>query len=158
MSLKQNKHQPQKLTAFFTQPVGERRQDGTATSAQQGRTAYTDLSDAAALDTDSHGGAEVFPQSPPTSSVSISLAKARMRLEVDPLDPDVSHPPDTTLPQPPPQSSIASFPTTNQPVLDTTMKEMLLSLQSSLYNDYAAMFNRFTTEMHAVENGIYHIE
>lgn len=55
-------------------------------------------------------------------------------------------------------SPIAAFPTSNQPVLETTMKEMLISLQSSLHNDISSMFTKFSTEMQSMGKRIYHIE
>lgn len=38
---------------------------------------------------------------------------------------------------------INSFPTTNQPILDTTMKEMLVSLRSSLHTDITTCVQSF---------------
>lgn len=48
------------------------------------------------------------------------------------------------------QSSIAAFPTSGQPVLDTTAKGMLLSLQSSLIVDF--LRQQLKTETKALTN------
>lgn len=45
------------------------------------------------------------------------------------------------------QSSIAAIPTSGQPVLDTTMKDMLLSLQSSLMTNLSSLIHKFSTDM-----------
>lgn len=38
------------------------------------------------------------------------------------------------------------------------MKEMLISLQSSLHIDSASMFNKFSSQMHYMGQKVHHIE
>lgn len=46
------------------------------------------------------------------------------------------------------QSSIAAFPTSGQPVLDTTMKDILMSsLQSSLMSNLSSLIHKFSLEI-----------
>lgn len=45
------------------------------------------------------------------------------------------------------QSSVASFPTMGQPVLDSTMKDMLLSLQSSLMSNLSSLIHKCSTDI-----------
>lgn len=56
------------------------------------------------------------------------------------------------------QSSIAAFPTSEQPVLDTTMKDMLLSLQSSLMINFSTLIHKFTSEIQGVGERVQYIE
>lgn len=78
-----------------------------------------------------------------------------MRLDTDPPGHEAS-PVFERIPVHP--SPIATFPSANQPVLETTMKEMLISLQSSLYNDISSMFNKFSSQMHYMGQRVYHIK
>lgn len=52
--------------------------------------------------------------------------------------------------------SIATFPTLNQPVLDSTSKEMSISLKSSLYADIVYLMQRFTTEVQSIGEKVDH--
>lgn len=56
------------------------------------------------------------------------------------------------------QDSILEFPTKNQPVIDTTLKDMLVSLRSTLHADILTLTSHFKTEMKAVNNRVTHIE
>lgn len=56
------------------------------------------------------------------------------------------------------QSSIAAFPTSGQPVLDSTMKDMLLSLQSSLMTNLSSLINKFTTDMRHTGDRVQYME
>lgn len=49
---------------------------------------------------------------------------------------------------------MASFPTTGQPVLDTTLKDMFMSLQSSLLTDLSSMFHRMSADMGSLKNRV----
>lgn len=55
------------------------------------------------------------------------------------------------------QSSMASFPTSGLPVLDTTLKDMLLS-QGSLMTDLSSLLTKMTAEMHVIDNRVAHLE
>lgn len=56
------------------------------------------------------------------------------------------------------QDSITDFPTLNQPVMDTTLKDMLVSLRSSLHADIMSITQQFKSEVSAVANRVSHIE
>lgn len=54
--------------------------------------------------------------------------------------------------------SIKSFPTKHQPVMDTVLKDILLSLRRSLQADMMNCMHRFNNEIQAVEPRAEHIE
>lgn len=54
--------------------------------------------------------------------------------------------------------SIETFPTMHQPVIDTVLKDMLLSLRSSLQSDMMKCMHKFNTNLQAVETRVEHIE
>lgn len=123
-----------KLTTFmFTQDKVSDFQDG-AGGLTEPREAYTDLPDYI----HSEMGTAPLPLSPThdpgSDSLTSSPAKARMRMDT----PQPHSPHDRTAAQAqafnPFQSnkalhnSMASFPTSGQPVIDTTLKEMLMSM------------------------------
>lgn len=56
------------------------------------------------------------------------------------------------------QSSVAAFPTTGQPVLDTTLKDMLLSLQTSLMSDLSSLITKFSSDINNLGNRVSYIE
>lgn len=56
------------------------------------------------------------------------------------------------------QSTIADFPTTGQPVLDNTMKEMLLSLQSSLFANFSSLMHKFSSDLHEMGDREIYVE
>lgn len=51
-----------------------------------------------------------------------------------------------------------AFPTTGKPVFDTTLKDMLVSLRSSMHTDMLQCVNNFKTEMGALGGRVNHIE
>lgn len=54
--------------------------------------------------------------------------------------------------------SIEEFPTINQPILDTVMKDMLMSLRSSLQADMMSCMHKFNKVLKEVETRVAHIE
>lgn len=157
-------HGIRKLTTFmFPQDKVSVIQDGAGGLTEQ-REAYTDLPDAILTEM----GTAPLPlsptQDPGSDPLTSSPAKARMRM-------DAPHQ------QPPPammttqaqaftpfisnqalHNSMASFPTSGLPVIDTTLKEMLMSLQTSLMTDLTSMFTKISTDMHYMGNRISTIE
>ncbi|XP_077330861.1 T-cell differentiation antigen CD6-like [Lithobates pipiens] len=94
-------------------------------------------------------------QSYNSTPASGSPEKARFRLDGEhrrqELSPDcigVLNLPDT----------IEEFPTNNQPLMDTVLKDMLMSLTSSLQSDLASYIHKFNNDLEAVENGVEHVE
>lgn len=53
---------------------------------------------------------------------------------------------------------MAAFPTTCQPVLNTTLKEMLLLLQSSLLTNLSSLISKFSTDIHDLGDRVTYIE
>lgn len=56
------------------------------------------------------------------------------------------------------QSSVDAFPISGQPVLDTTLKDMLLSLQTSLMSDLSSLINKFSSDIIKLGNRVSYIE
>lgn len=56
------------------------------------------------------------------------------------------------------QDSINDFPTLNQPLMDTTLKDMLVSLRTTLHAVMLAITQQFKSEVTAVSNRVTHIE
>lgn len=149
--------QPRKLTAYFTQLLGLQIQDG-ACGLHRDDGSYTDLPDADPPETSLPRDETAANPSSMASSTQNSPVKSQMRLDSDPRNPEVSSlmtdiP--TSIPQP---SPIAAFPTSNQPVLDTTVKEMLISLQISLHVTISSMFMKLSSEMHSLGNKVSQID
>lgn len=55
-------------------------------------------------------------------------------------------------------SSMASFPTSGQPVIDSTLKDLLLSLQTSLMTDLSSLFTKITSYIHSLDDRVTCIE
>lgn len=144
--------QPKKLTDFF---IMLKIQDGGSGSPHKPATAYTGLPDADGLEISAQNDSLGASPSSLPSSASNSPAESRMRLDSASTSPEVSPASDHNSIHP---SPIAVFPTSNQPVLDTTMKDMLISLQSSLRNDISTMFNKFSSQMHYMGQRVCNIE
>lgn len=94
-----------------------------------------------------------------TSTPSTSPAKSTLKLsQAEDLNNEVS------LPLQPPSvstalhSTIAILPTTNQPVLDTTLRDMLLTVQSSIHSEIANMIQHFNSEIFYMGNRVTNIE
>lgn len=56
------------------------------------------------------------------------------------------------------QDSISEFRTANQPVIDTTLNDMLVSLRSTLHTDILAPAQQFKSEVSEVNKRVSHIE
>lgn len=54
--------------------------------------------------------------------------------------------------------SIVACPAQNQPALDTTIKDMLISLRSTIHIDMMACMRKFSSELNAVGDRVDHIE
>lgn len=54
--------------------------------------------------------------------------------------------------------SIIGIPILNQPVLDTTLKDMLISLRSTIHTDMMACIRQFSPDLTAVEDRVDHVE
>lgn len=56
------------------------------------------------------------------------------------------------------QDNIAAFPTNNQPVMDSTLKDMLVSLRSAIHTDMLQLMKQCKSEVNEVRNRVTHIE
>ena len=147
---------PQRLMDMFTVPREGGRQDG-ADAASTPRPPHQ---------TKSLGG-ERSPRtaqtSPPnthlsTPSPSDSPVKTRMRLDGAGCGPAVSPVTDSGDDTRELPDSIATFPTSNQPVMDTVLRDMLVTLRSSLQADMMNCMHRVSGELREVEGRVEHIE
>lgn len=153
-----------KLTTFlFPQDKVSAIQDGAGGLTDTSE-AYTDLPDAI----HSEMGTAPLPTSPThdpgSDPLTSSPAKARMRMDTpQPHSPHISTAVQAQAFNPfqsnqALHNSMASFPTSGQPVIDTTLKEMLMSLQTSLMTDLSSLFSKISTEMHSMDNRISNME
>lgn len=56
------------------------------------------------------------------------------------------------------QDSILEFPTKDQPVMDTTLKDMLVSLCTTIHADIMSLAQPFKYEVAEVSQSVSHIE
>lgn len=143
---------------FFIQPPGSLIQDGTHDHSPQGEWAYTDLPDADAYSILPQDNSSDPSASSDLSSTPNSPAKSWMRMHADTQASEVRPALENLLIQTPVSSPISAFPTSNQPIIDTMLKEMLIYLHSSLHNDISSMFSAFKSEMICMRNKVGRIE
>lgn len=111
---------------------------------------YTDMPDetpAAAEDADGHQSLSRANCLSPTCCIP---AKACLKLDLHKQEQVVSHDADPPGPSMTEVSPIASFPTTNQPVMDIQLKEMLLTLHNSCHADIHTLMKQFTREIYSL--------
>lgn len=100
-----------------------------------------------------------LPALPPGTPINKSPAKARMRLDSPASDShEVSQ---QSLSQNLPRDQLDSknsYPTMGQTVLDTTLKEMLMSLRSSLQADMPSLMHTFGHNINVLEDRVSHFE
>lgn len=82
------------------------------------------------------------------STPSAVPSKSKLRLTQDTeQDTELSHASQPPLMCQPLNSSIAEYPTLNQPIMDTTLKDMLLTLQNSIHSEITKLVLNFSSEM-----------
>lgn len=140
-----------KINRFLHSAPQRKYQVGARDRSPREELVYTDLPDAdeSTILPQENTSASTTPYGP--SSTSNSPAKSRIRLA-----PEVRPELDDLLTQTPASSPIAAFPTTNH--IDTMLKDMLISLHSSLHNDISSMFSAFKSEMVYMGNKVGHME
>lgn len=153
-------YQHQKLTEFAYKPAFSEQQDGAGPDGQ--RNSYTDLPDEIPEHHQDTGTQAETPCSPGDDPLPGSPAKAKMRLDAPPMRPqrqliEAQAPNPLTMHQAL-HSSMASFPTSGQPIIDTTLKDMLISLQSSLMTDLSSMFQKITSDLHSLDDRVHNTE
>lgn len=157
-----------KLTEFSYQPAVRSGQNGAAGGTSTAALTVSTSSPQPGQSEHSPYNPEALPHSrkapqlsPPRSPASSSPAKARMRLDPSAEHSEVSHTPHmpvTLLKQNLPNDSITAFPTMGQPVIDTTLKDMLVSLRSSLQTDMLSIMQNIGHSLTLNEDRIIHIE
>lgn len=94
-----------------------------------------------------------------SSSSASSPVKVKQRMvqhaSVDTADRDTGSTLDDTLEF---QETIAAFPTNNQPVMDSTLKDMLVSLRSAIHTDMLQLMKQCKSEVAEVSDRVTHIE
>lgn len=155
-------HKPKKLTTLLFPPeeqVSYIQDDGGGLAAPQ--EAYTDLPDEHQGEINNGETPRSPTLDPGADPILNSPAKARMWIDAPP-----QRPPQSLLEAQafnPLQSnqalhtSMASYPTSGQPVMDTTLKDMLMSLQTSLMTDLSTLFNKLNY-VSSLENRVSTIE
>lgn len=144
---------PQKLTSFFhTGP----KQNGASSSSTP--TSGSTKHSAQKGTTQKRCSPPKSPQSSLARSNSGSSEKARFRMDAADADHEVSSLHNSGNDSRKLPDSIDLFPTKNQPVIDTVLKEMLVSLRSSLHSDMISCVHKFSTEVQSVSARMTHIE
>lgn len=71
---------------------------------------------------------------------------------------EVNHPSSSQGPQGAQPDPIITYPTVGQPILNITLKEMLISLRSSLQSDMLSFLHRFDHNIAVLEDRVSNIE
>lgn len=143
--------------AFFYQAVQGPQQDGAGKSPSSDSCHHSPTARSGSPSTRKSPHASSSPAA--STPLMGSPAKSRIRMEdnsdlLGELTPTCNSL-DVTMELP---DSIASFPTSNQPIMDATMKDMLLSLRDTIHADILHITRQFKEEMHAVRSRVEHIE
>lgn len=146
--------QPQRLTDFYPAARPRDGQDG-AGSRDTLRSPHGQRTVSHAPNSQTEMG-EISPPSTPTTR---SPAKTRQRIEGDELSPGLQH----VLSQASTQGKhteplIDAFPASDQNISVNTMKNMLLSLRRSLFNDFSDMFAPLNDTVQTHTTQIQHLE
>lgn len=145
---------PQKLTEYY--PLGPK-QDGGGGTAARGMSS-TPLYETGKGNPQKRNAPQRSTHSPIHTPNSGSPEKARLRLDASDSSRDITPGLDSGEDTRDLPDSIDLFPTTNQPVLDTTLKDMLVSLRSSLHADMLSCVHRFGVELKETVSRVDHIE
>lgn len=148
---------PQRLTDFF--PVGPHggREDGAergAAAIKQGE-GDSGTTVRGAME----GIASLEERTPPSSPTTRSPAKTRQRTGDEGPSPTTHQAAlQACRPQNPLHPTIDVFPATDQAISEATMKNMLISLRSTLYDDFSTMFNPLHDTVQTHSDKLHHIE
>lgn len=158
---RKNQKQSKKLVNFFEMPgsEGDLLQNGGGDAISMGTSSYTDLPDdnPGPQISDTHQGQT--PSSPLHSPSSLSPAKTKRRInDAAQLQLSDMAAVSQDLAGPSTESSIYNYPTSGLPVMDTTMKEMLISLQTSLMSNLSVMMNNFSIELKGLNDKVFNVE
>lgn len=150
---------PKKLIHFFQPSAAIGLKDGAGRRPSTKPTShhYSDLPEDSPPD-DSAPSTALIPPSPTTESPSSSPAKSRQKLSH--TEPVMSAAADSLLTQAytPAPSPIANIQTSNQPVMDTLLKEMLLTLHTSLQTELTSFARQLTTEVNILGSRVNQVE
>lgn len=143
--------------AYFHWPVGGGGQDCASNSVSSSTPHNNHYSDLADVDGGA-GRSSLRSASPLHSPPCSSPAKVRMKLDSAAADTGVSPEISPAIEHTELQSPIARFLTSNQPVLDTQLKEMLLSLHRSLHADFTNITYKFSKELCMMGDRVNQVE
>lgn len=152
---------PKKLSSFTFKQSSEltKIQDGAAGAVRKNNKTHTNLSDSHPPEMDEELSSSYSNGSSQLSPTSQGPAKSRMKLDLSCQAADTVNTAlhsDNAMSSL--QTSIAAFPTSGQPVLDTTMKEMLVSLQSSIISNLSSMIHKFSLDMKHMDGRLQYVE
>lgn len=128
--------QPQKMTSYYASRGPQQNGGGARTDQGSGRNSGAEASAASSCLTNPPSEQSSGPSTPTTRSPAKSRQQrdSPVRSQADPAM-EVSGPSSTTGQSIKGRDPITDFPTADRPVSDTLMKDMLLSLRSSLQTD-----------------------
>ncbi|XP_073453695.1 uncharacterized protein [Aquarana catesbeiana] len=144
---------PQKLIEFF--PPGPRQNGDGTTSTQVSR--HTQILSQKGK-SQKRNSPPRGSQSSPATPASGSPEKSRARMDAADEEYEVSSAHDSGDDTRELPNSIDQFPTTNQPVMDTILKEMLVSLRSSLHSDMLSCIHTVNRDLQEVSERVTYVE
>lgn len=157
---RKERSKPGKMTDFFTPSCRSSDQDGadgllgSPSHRQHAFTSHTDNHYREAAITDQTLLFQHPGDSRPSSSFN-SPVKSKQRTSQTGYEGTPGAAIDDTLEF---QDSIADFPTSNQPVMDSVLKDMLVSLRTAIHTDMVQLMNQCISEVNVVSERVSHIE
>ena len=147
---------PHKLTEFFPFSHQGGRQDG-ARMASTPACSFRSVPHPSNTQSRPSGSPESTHSCPDTPQ-SASPAKSRFRLEEPHQGLDLETGADSGDDTRELPDRIETFPTSNQPIMDTVLKDMLLSLRSTIQADMMSCMKNVRADIQEVETRVEHIE
>lgn len=147
---------PQKLADFVSWQTHGGRQDGAGRSSTPAHSTHSTPDNSASVSKNS--GSPDSQQSYSNTPQSASPAKAKFRMDGSGCSPTASPSTDSGEDTGELPDSIEVFPMNNQPVMDTVLKDMLLSLRSSIQTNMTSCMQKFNNEIQAVESRVGYTE
>lgn len=147
-----------RMTDFFPLPRRYQSKDSADDTASSPHVSFQERSSVSRGTSKHHSGHKSGGNSQSSSSTS-SPAKHRQKMH-DPSDPtaEVSGFNSSFDDARELQDSISEYPTLNQTVLDTALKDMLVPLRSTLHTDIMTLTQKFKSELTAVSDRVTHVE
>lgn len=145
---------PRKLTDFFRPAEGRKFQDGAGPRSRSSASTTQPHSNPKPSSGESH-----FNDNPLSSSPFCSPVKQKRRLGEGGENEDEAGAAGEEMEESSTQAEqLDAFPTSGQPIIDTTMKEMLQTLRGALQSDMAVFMSNTKREISAVSNRVEYVE